>query len=61
MDHFLKKGKRAETFKKVAAALNTSDLVQGQFKWEQVLNKFKEAEDEASAINIQGEEAWTKL
>ena len=61
VEHYLKKGKRTETFKKVTATLNTSSLFAGQLKWEQVRDKFKEGEDEATAITIQGEEAWIKL
>ena len=59
--NYMSRGKRTETFKKVCNALNVSDLFQGALKWEQVRDKFKEAEDEADAMLSQGEEQWLKL
>jgi len=58
---YMARGQRTETFKKVCIVLNFSDNFQGQLKWEQVRDKFKEAEDQADAIISHGEEKWIKL
>ncbi len=54
-------GIRTETFKKVCNALNLTDFLHRLLRWEKVRDIFKEAEDEADKLNLQGEEQWLKL